>query len=55
MNQQNYNYSIVMKCVRLIENDKCVSIVGDVSNLDKDISKLDLTARYRLLAVLLTD
>ena len=48
-------YSIVSKCAHIIRRDEPFRIVGAVTALDKDLNKLDLTGRYRLLATLLTD
>ena len=48
-------YSIVAKCSNMIKNDECFGIVGAIEGLDKDLATIDLTGRYRLLAVLLTD
>ncbi len=48
-------YSIVAKCSTMVKNDECFGIVGAVEGLDKDLAAIDLTGRYRLLAVLLTD
>jgi hypothetical protein len=46
---------IVRKCCLLIKKDKPYDIVGAITTLDKDIALIDLTGRYRLLAVLLND
>lgn len=48
-------YSITVKCAQAIAKDQPFRIVGAVSGIDKDIDKIDLTARYRILAVLLTN
>lgn len=48
-------YSIVAKCSNMVKNDECFGIVGAVGGLDKDLATIDLTGRYGLLAVLLTD
>ena len=46
---------IVGKCSELIKQDKPFEIVGAIEGLDKDLAKIDLTGRYRLLAVLVND
>ena len=48
-------YSIVKKCSEIIRRDQPFMIVGAIESLDEDVSMLDLTGRYRLLATLLTD
>ena len=48
-------YSIVFKCAEMVKRDECFGIVGAVEVLDLDLKTIDLTGRYRLLAVLLTD
>jgi len=47
--------SIVKKCANSIERDQPFAIIGAVAGLDKQLDKIDLTGRYRLLSVLLTD
>lgn len=47
--------SIVSKCSAIIERDEPFRIVGANHELDKDLATIDLTGRYRLMAVLLTD
>jgi hypothetical protein len=47
-------YHIVAKCVNYLQDDQPFRIVGAVDGLDEDLSKIDLTGRYRLMAVLLT-
>lgn len=46
--------SIVSKAANAIKRDRPYDIIGATSGLDKDLAKLDLTGRYRLLATLLT-
>jgi len=48
-------YTIVTKMCQAILKDQPFRVVGAVSGLDKDIAKIDLVGRYRLLSVLLTD
>lgn len=48
-------YSIVAKCSEMIKRDEPFKIVGAVHELDEDLATIDLTGRYRLMAVLLTD
>ena len=48
-------YAIVFKCARFIKNDEPARIIAPTLTVDKDLAKLDLTGRYRLLATLLTD
>jgi hypothetical protein len=47
-------YSIANKCAQFIKRDTPNSIIGEVHGLDEDLSKIDLTGRYRLMALLLT-
>ena len=47
--------SIVAKCTAIIQRDEPFKIVGANHELDKDLATIDLTGRYRLMAVLLTD
>jgi len=44
---------IVGKAASLIEKDMLYALLDEVEILDKGLSKLDLTGRYRLAAVLL--
>ena len=44
---------IVGKAASLIEKDMVYAILNEVSILDEGLAKLDLTGRYRLVAVLL--
>lgn len=48
-------YSIVFKCARFIKNDQPAKILAPPLTADKHLAQLDITGRYRLLAVLLTD
>ena len=48
-------YSIVSKSAEYIRKDEPFKIIGAVEGLDEDLKKIDVTGRYRLLAVLLTD
>jgi len=47
-------YSIVNKSAQFIKRDEPNSIIGEVHGLDEDLAKIDLTGRYRLMAILLT-
>jgi hypothetical protein len=47
-------YSIVNKSAQFIKRDEPNSIIGEVHGLDEELSKIDLTGRYRLMAILLT-
>ena len=47
-------YTIVAKAAKFVRQDKPFEIVGAIRGLDKDLDKIDLTGRYRLLAVLLS-
>lgn len=46
---------IVGKAASSIEHDNGYAIIGAVESLDKDLSMIDVTGRYRLLAHLTTD
>ena len=48
-------YAFVAKCAEYIRKDEPFRIVGAVEGLDEDLQKIDVTGRYRLMAVLLTD
>jgi hypothetical protein len=47
--------SIVGKAKECVERDEPYRLIGATSDLNEDLAKLDLTGRYRLLAVLLTE
>ncbi len=47
--------SIIKTAARAIERDNTIQIIGENSHLSEDMRKIDLTGRYRLLAVLLTN
>jgi hypothetical protein len=47
--------TIVNKCQQFVERDNPYAIVGATHGLDPDLAMIDLTGRYRLLAVLCTD
>lgn len=47
--------SIVKSAARAIERDETIQIIGENSHLTEDMRRIDLTGRYRLLAVLLTN
>ena len=47
-------YHIVAKCVNHLQNDKPFNVVGSVEGLEDELERIDLTGRYRLMAVLLT-
>jgi hypothetical protein len=49
------SYTIVTKAKNALERDKPFELLGAISGLDKDLARLDLTGRYRLAAILLTD
>lgn len=46
-------HSIVARCAEHIKRNELWHITEDVTSLDNEIGKIDLTGRYRLLAVLL--
>lgn len=48
-------HSISFKATGHVERDATVYIIGNPSSLHEDMAKLDLTGRYRLLAILTTD
>ena len=48
-------YSIVFKCARFIKNDEPARILAPTLTVDKHLALLDLTGRYRLITILLTD
>jgi len=47
--------SIIGKAAHFVEKDETVHIIGDVTSLDEDLRNLDLTGRYRLLSMLVTN
>lgn len=47
--------SIIGKAASHIEHDDCNALIGLVYSLDNDLKLIDVTGRYRLMAVLLTN
>lgn len=47
-------FSIIGKMATHVEKDRPFQIIGAIEGLDKDLALVDLTGRYRLLAILLS-